>query len=489
MDDLSLNSSRSRRRKDSQGSPKHQRKNITTENGGTDEIRRVSSAAYARDFSKSQDREPSVILRRKGKENDRLSSGETKENKRGSSIVLDVNSILDELVGNGGGDLGSPEKSTRSSTSKLSTEHKSAPRSTPSPILRVESADPPQPKKGNALETTITRSSRLVRNSSDERNKDLGKTTTTTTGSSISTSSYTTDKRPPVSPARSPARVRGSESTGTANMVSSLVEEKTVRPPSRSPDLKEAETKDGQKSSSSSRRIYSSRTSRALQNENEEEDTSPHRSRTRSNAIAKSEAQYYSSKVSAKDEKIEEEEPPASPRLRDKSKRRSHIDSMVEMRQQRSGSWNRMRQLVNSKQLGMFYHDRRSQAFDHDSQDEDSKMNSDRGSSLERSDSSASTPHSPTIMSPRSRESRGFSPSIKSPLTSKHKGFDEAHASLLEKEREEAGSVHVMVTPSTPSRPSSITSSTLAAPRADQDEEEPQVCMYELTHIIVTPNV
>ena len=467
MDDISLNSSRSRRRKGSQGSPKHQRKSTPTEDGGTDEIRRVSSAAYARDVSKGQDREPSVTLRKRGKDNDRL-SGETKD-KRGSSIVLDVNSILDELVTAGDDGLETPETSTRSSTSKLGTERKSAPRSTPSPILRVESADPPQQKKSNALETTIIRSSRLVRNSTDERNKDLNKTTTTTTGSSVSTnSSYTTDKRPPVSPARSPARVRGSESTSTANTVGSPVEEKSIQPSPRSPDLKEAETKDGQKSSSSSRRIYSSRTSKALQNENEEEESSSYRSRTRSNAISRSDAQQYSPKVSAKNEKIEEE-PPASPRLRDKSKRRSHIDSVVEMRPKRSDSWSRMRQLVNSKQLGMFYHNRRSQIFDHDSQDEDSRVNSDRGSSLERSDSSTSNPHSPTVTSPRSRESRGFSPlSLKSPLTSKHRGFDEAHASLLEKkEREESGSS----VPATPSIPSS---STLAPPR-EQDEDEPQV--------------
>ena len=470
MDDITLNSSRSRQRKGSQGSPKHQRKNMPTENGGTEEIRRVSSAAYARDVSKGQDHEPSVTLRRK--DNDRL-SGETKD-KRGSSIVLDVNSILDELVTAGDDGLELPKTSTHSSTSRLGTERKSAPRSTPSPILRVESADPPQPKKGNTLETTVTRSSRLVRSGTDERSKDLNKITTSTTGSSVSTSSsYTTDKRPPVSPARSPARVRGSESTGTANTVSSPVEEKSIQPSPRSPDLKEAETKDGQKSSSSSRRIYSSRTSKALQNENEEEESSSYRSRTRSNAISKADSQQYSPKVSAKNEKnekIEEEEPPASPRLRDKSKRRSHIDSVVEMRPQRSASWNRMRQLVNSKQLGMFYHNRRSQIFDHDSQDEDSKVNSDRGSSLERSDSSTSTPHSPTVTSPRSRESRGFSPlSAKSPLASKHRGFDEAHASLLEKkEREEGGHSSV------PATPSSATQSALAPPR-EQDEEEPQV--------------
>ena len=475
MDDISLNSSRSRRRRDSHGSPKHQRKSIPNENGGTDEIRRVSSSAYARDVSKGQDREePSVILRKKGKDNDKL-SGETKD-KRGSSIVLDVNSILDELV-TAGADLELPEtSSTRSSktSSRFGTERKSAPRSTPSPILKVESADPPQPKRGNALETTVTRSSRLIRSGTDERNKDLSKTTTSTTGSSVSTSSsYTTDKRPPVSPARSPARVRGSESTSTANTVSSPVEEKSMQSSPRSPDLKEAETKDGQKSSSSSRRIYSSRTSKALQNENEEEEEgSSYRSRTRSNAISKADAQQYSPKVSAKNEKIEEEEPPLSPRLRDKSKRRSHIDSIVETRSQRSPSWSRMRQLVNSKQLGMFYHDRRSQAFDHDSQDEDWRVSSDRGSSLERSDSSASAPRSPTVMSPRSRDSRGVSPGIKSPLASKHRpGFDEAHVSLLEKkEREESGGGRGSV-PATPSTPSSAT---LAPPR-EQDDEEPQV--------------
>ena len=478
MDDISLNSSRSRRRRDSQGSPKHQRKNMANENGGTDEIRRVSSAAYARDISKGQDREePSVILRKKGKDNDRL-SGETKD-KRGSSIVLDVNSILDELVTAGDDALELPEKSStrssKTSSSRLGTERKSAPRSTPSPILRVESADPPQPKRGNALETTVIRSSRLIRSGTDEKSKGpLSKTTTSTTGSSVSTSSsYTTDKRPPVSPARSPARVRGSESTGTANTVSSPVEEKSMQSSPRSPDLKEAEIKDGQKSSSSSRRIYSSRTSKGLQNENEEqEESSSYRSRTRSNAISKADAQQYSPKVSAKNEKIEEEEPPSSPRLRDKSKRRSHIDSVVEMRSQRTSSWSRMRQLVNSKQLGMFYHDRRSQAFDHDSQDEDWRVNSDRGSSLERSDSSASAPRSPTVVSPRSRESRGLSPGIKSPLASKHRpGFDEAHASLLEKkEREESGGGRGSV-PATPSTPSSAT---LAPPR-EQDDEEPQV--------------
>ena len=491
MDDISLNSSRSRRRKDSQGSPKHQRKSIPTENGGTDEIRRVSSAAYTRDLSKGKDREPSnsVTLRKKERDNDRL-SGETKE-KRGSSIVLDVNSILDELVTAGDDGLESTGISTRISTNstRLGNERKSAPRSTPSPILRVESADPPQqPKKGNALETTVTRSSRLIRSGMDERNKDFQSKTSTSTTVSTTSSSYittTTDKRPPVSPARSPARVRGSESTGTANTVSSPVEEKSMQSSPQSPDLKEAETKDGQKSSSSSRRIYSSRTPKALQNENEEEESSSYRSRTRSNAISKADAQQYSPKVSTKSEKsekIEEEEPPASPRLRDKSKRRSHIDSVVEMRSQRTSSWSRMRQLVNSKQLGMFYHDRRSQAFDHDSQDEDWRVNSDRGSSLERSDSSTSAPRSPTVLSPRSRESRGFSPGIKSPLTSKHQGFDEGHSSLLERKGREEGGAGAGAgggrgsVPATPSTPFSATPSTLAPPR-EQDEEEPQV-MY-----------
>ena len=460
MDDIALNSSRSRRRRDSHGSPKHQRKSITSENGGTDEIRRVSSAAYMRDLSKGQDREPpQVTLRNKGKESNGLSS-DSKDGKRASSIVLDVNSILDELVGIGGDDNmeSSRTSSTRGTSSKYGTEHKSAPRSTPSPILKVESADPPQPKKSNVLETTVTRSSRLIRSGADEKNKDWTKTTTSIYGTTT-----VSDKRPPVSPARGPARVRGSESTGTANTVSSPVEEKSIRPPSRSPDLKEAEIKDGLKSSSSSRRIYSSRTSRALQNENEEEESSSSRLRTRSNAISKSEAQHYSSKVPTKDARVDEDEPPPSPRLKDKSKRRSHADSVIETRTQRSDSWNRMRQLVNSKQLGMFYHSRRSQTLDHDSQDEDWRVNSDRASSLERSGSPTST-----VMSPRLRESRGHSPNVKSPLASIPRGFDEAHALLLEKkEREDCRSSEAG--PSTPS------SATLALPTAEQEEEEPQV--------------
>ena len=464
MDDLALNTSRSRRRRDSQGSPKHQRKSIHAENGTADEIRRVSSAATTRELTKSQDREQMVNLRRKGRDNDRL-GGEKSDNKRASSIVLDVNSILDELVGDSRGSKESPAKTS----SRLGTDRTPARRNTPSPVLRVESAEPPQqPKKGKALETTVTRSSRLVRNGSDDtRSRDkYSSTTTTTTSTSVSTSSPVSDKRPPIAPAKkmsSPGRLRTSyDSSSTRNSASSPVEDKSGRPPSRSPDMKE-EAKDVLKQSSPSRRIYSNG---IFKDANKEDDESEayYRSRTRSNAISKNESHHYSSKV-IKDDKIDEAEPP-SPKLRDKSKRRSHIDSIVEMRPERSGSWNRMRQLVNSKALGMFYHNRRSQALDHDSLDEsESRLNSDRGSSLEPSDSSTS----PTILSPRSRESRSFSPGVRSPLASKHQpqGFDEAHKSLLDKkEREESSAA-------SPSAPTAASS--LAPPHTTQDEEEPQV--------------
>ena len=473
MDDLALNSSRSRRRRDSQGSPKHQRRSINAENGVTDEFRRVSSAATTRELTKSQDREQMVNLRRKGKDNDRLGADKS-ENKRGSNIVLDVNSILDELVGDSGGGDGLSSKKS----SQRGTERTPGRRNTPSPILKIESADPPQqPRKGNILETTVTRSSRLVRNNADEsRGRDTGKSTTTTTV--MSTGSSVSDKRPPIAPTKkmsSPGRLRGStESYSARNSASSPVEEKSGRPPSRSPDMKE-EAKDvvKQSAASPSRKVYSNGMSKIAQKEDDENELSSYyRSRTRSNAISKNESQFYSSKVTPKDDKIDEAEPPPSPRMREKSKRRSHIDSLVEMRPERSGSWNRMRQLVNSKALGMFYHNRRSQILDHDSLEE--AANSDRGSSVERSDSSTSTPHSPTVLSPRSRESRSFSPNIQSPLMSKQPlGFDEAHKSALDKKEKEDS---VSGTSSTPS--------SLVPPQAKQDDDEPQVHYYYDTCII-----
>ena len=476
MDDISLNSSRSRRRRDSHGSPKHQRRSIHAENG-TEDFRRVSSAASMRELSKSQDREQTVNLRNKGRENNRLSDGNKKDNKRASSIVLDVNSILDELVG--GDDDG---KSNR-----LSAEQKSPVR-TPSPILHVERAIPKrrtpsplsmrsetsapaeQPKKSRALETTVTRSSRLVRNGLDDSRTSPGSSTSSTTTTSTYTSSQVSDKRPPIAPTKkmsSPGRLRGPESTSSRNTVTSPTGEKSVAPRTQSPDLKEDEKEllNKQSSSLKSRKVYPNGTTRVSRSElDEEEIPSYYRSRTRSNAISKSDTQQYSPKIN-RESQLNEEEPPPSPRLREKSKRRSHIDSIAEMRPERSGSWNRMRQLVNSKALGMFYHNRRSQALDHESvEDGDS-----RGSSVERSDSSTSTPHSPTLLSPRSRESRSFSPSVKSPLASKQKGFDEAHASLADKKEREEGSA----APTTPSTPSKAT--TLAPPRIEQDEEEPQV--------------
>lgn len=471
IDEIALNSSRSRRRKDSQGSPKHQRRSITSENGGPDEFRRVSSAATTRELTKSQDREPTVQLRRKGRDNDRLGSGDKTENKRGSSIVLDVDSILDELIADNGDSDRKP--------SRLSTKHTPVRRNTPSPILKVESADPPlQPKKSGALETVVTRSSRLVRTGTDEnKRKDADRTTTTTTTSSTSTSSQISDKRPPIAPPTkkmsSPGRLRGFDSSGTRNTTSSPVEDKSGQPSSRSPDPKE-EVKDiyKQSSSSPSRRVYplTNGTSKTAE---EDDSYVSYRSRTRSNAISKNDAQQYSPRMSKIGKIADEEEPPPSPRLREKSKRRSHIDSITEMRPERSGSWNRMRQLVNSKQLGMFYHSRRSQTLDHDSIDEaESRLSSDRGSSVERSDSSTSAPHSPTVLSPRLRESRGFSPSIKSPLAAKQQGFDEAHKALADiRERAENGSA--TATSLTPSTASSLA----PPPRAEHEEEEPQVCI------------
>ena len=147
MEDISLNSSRSRRRRDSHELPKHQRKNMPNENSGTDEICRVSSAAYARDISKGQDCEkPSVILRKKGKDNDRL-SGETKD-KRGSSILLDVNSILDELLAAEGDTLELPETcSLRSSMPMMFGEVPGV----PPPPPRMLGVPPPPPGISGAL--------------------------------------------------------------------------------------------------------------------------------------------------------------------------------------------------------------------------------------------------------------------------------------------------------------------------------------------------
>lgn len=466
VDEIALNSSRSRRRRDSQGSPKHQRRSIISENGGPDEFRRVSSAATTRELTKSQNREQTVQLRKKGRDTDGLSSGDKTENKRGSSIVLDVDSILDVLItGNEDSDL---------KPNILSTKHTPARRNTPSPILKVDSADPPlQPKKSGTLETVVTRSSKLVRTGADEsKRKDTDKTTTTTTMSSTSTSSQISDKRPPIAPPTkkmsSPGRLRGFDSSGTRNSTSSPVEDKSGQPPPRSPDPKE-EVKDiyKQSSSSSSRKVYplTNGTSKTAE---EDDSYVSYRSRTRSNAISKTDTHQYSPRMSKIEKIADEEEPPPSPRLREKSKRRSHIDSITEMRPERSGSWNRMRQLVNSKQLGMFYHNRRSQALDHDSLDEaESRFSSDRGSSVERSDSSTSAPHSPTVLSPRSRESRGFSPSIKSPLAAKRQGFDEAHKALADiREREE-----------NQSKTAKTSATSLAPPtRMEQEEEEPQVC-------------
>ena len=467
VDSISLNSSRSRLRRDSHGSPKHQRKSVPSSsgNGKTDEIRRVSSAANPRELPKSdQDREPATSLRKKDKENGRLSVDRKEANRVSSGIVLDVDSILDELLGDG-------DSEPETSSLNVHSDRKSALRNSPSPSLRVELADPPKPKKGNALETTVTRRSMLV--STNENSKDTGKTTTTTTAST-STSGYTSDRKPPISPSKkmsSPGRLRSLDSPSTTKSASSPVEEKeSARPPSRSPDLRE----DVKETLKSSPKRVPNGTFRVADDLGGDDDHTSNRSRARSNAIAKTDSQRYSAnlKVSSKDQKADEEQP-TSPRLRDKSKRRTRADSIDEGRPQRSGSWSRMRHLVNSKALGMFYHNRRSQVIDHENLDDaEARVSGDRGSSLERSDSSTSTPHSPTVLSPRSRDSRSFSPNVVSPLASKQQNFDEAHASLVEKkEKEESGSTSA--TPTTHS--ASSASSSLAPPRVDHDSEEPEV--------------
>ena len=140
--DISLyGSSRGRQRRDSaESSPKHQRRSLT----------KTSSPESSQDTKKQ---EPAMTLRYKEKKNELgASSG---KDKRGSSIVVDVDSILDQLMGSGEFDEGSDEEEVKPIRRKPSPKQDSS-------VERFST--PPQHRNRNSkvMETAVTSRTMLV---------------------------------------------------------------------------------------------------------------------------------------------------------------------------------------------------------------------------------------------------------------------------------------------------------------------------------------
>lgn len=162
----------------------------------------------------------------------------------------------------------------------------------------------------------------------------------------------------------------------------------------------------------------------------EDETEQQFRMRGRSNAIDVHSSHDYRTTASksrdeAKERPLPETREQEEPAPSSKAKKLQHLPSLQvdDVASHRvSDSWKTKRHLSGDQALGIFYHNRRSQMFDAGELDEAERgMAEDkRGSSLERSDSSA--PHSPGPL--RSRDSRSFSPIPGSPLVSKGYSFD-----------------------------------------------------------------
>ena len=359
IDRISLNSSRSRQRRDSHGSkrssseessPQHQRKNQPEkkEYKTTPTRRRTDLASKPK-------------------------RGEDK-------IVVDVNSVLDELLA-GMNDL-KADLEGEESDDEAEDEPKGYGKSKLSGKDRSKS-----PSKYSKLDT----SSKSVDNH-------------------VRDSSYKTASRKPEVETKS---------------YKSSTDDFKPRSAVKSPEL--VVTKHDERRSEPTHRFRSGK-AEVIENNKpapvEQQEEPSYRMRVRSNAFLK-DAHPRKGLSIKRDDPIEEDTGKSKDLAKD-SKRKGRPGSMQsEEGLQRSGSWTRRKQMSGDKALGMFYHNRRSQIIDGELLEEAEKRLQERRSSTEASNPLSPPAHTVTSPTLRPRDSRSFSP-MPSPLVSKS-GFDELH--------------------------------------------------------------
>lgn len=290
VEEISLRgSSRGRQRRDSaENSPKHQRKSLTK---GTLQ-------------SDTKKQEPAVNLRPKDNK-----SRDSKDN-RGSSIVLDVDSILDQLMGSGefDEDIGSDHE-------VKSFQRKPSPKQDSS-IGQLATPPKGRNRGSRVMETTVESKSMLI----DKETPPILKKTPPTPQSSV-------DQFKSL-----PGEQRSNLSSYQRNKHSSDLST------SKSPSF-------GRKEPLTNGQIGA-----------DEDSMDSFRMRTRSNALTKTDR---STPFKSKQDSITETA--------------GEAENKREVNLKRSGSYSRRAQMSGDKALGIFYHNRRSQFIDHDVLDEAEK--------------------------------------------------------------------------------------------------------------------
>ncbi len=377
---------------------------------------------------------------------------------RDSDIILDVGSLLDELMG---GDVESSEEEATNDKKTIK------PMSTPkSPRAIKESVSSPviKPKISDDKVSKNTDDKPASKISDD---KPASKNTTTTTAPSPKRSpSHTNfgeelpvyslrsrrsvnrmeggiknDSENSTSPiVASPKSPRKEISPKTTSDVSSKTTttktESVVKPPPLRSEYKVSTEEEeqlnmrGQVSRSRRSVLHNGHHADNDEGDKDKVDEIPHRMRARSTVISSSGTKDRLKVRAFQDftQDMEEQQSTTKPR-ESRRKARPSSAAVGETSIGRSGSFKRRQQMDGDKALGLFYHSRHSQSQfnDLDTLDESERhleRHSSRGSSIE------SDPRSPTL---RPRDSHSFSPSPlpQSPLISKQQTFDLDQRNIL----------------------------------------------------------
>ena len=345
-----------------------------------------------------------------------------KKGNRGSGIVLDVNSILDQLMGGDFDDLDEDLPPVSQKKEKETVKPKPQSPSKLSPLLTRSAKPPVSPEKTpntppqvkpkasvvedppkTAITTAITpktspshsafgeelpkfnlRTRRSRQKEEEAPKKDTEKTVSGYDKKFISKSSSSIlESSPKTSPKPSPS-VSKRETTETK-----------PRPPSPKQEYKisaeEQEQLNMRGVVSQSRRKDSMLINGFPEEEDDKFDDKPYRMRARSTAVSGTRDRL---KVQAYQEFSQDVEKMEREKLQAKTRRKNRPASAMpgEVSIGRSGSFKRRQQMDGDRALGLFYHNRHSQLMDHDTLDE-AERHLSRGPSLEYSDSDPRSPH------------------------------------------------------------------------------------------------
>lgn len=314
---------------------------------------------------------------------------------RESNFALDVNSIMDQLMGSEGlDDLSDDEERI-----KKQSQSNSSPSRSPN-IISNKQKSSPSPKISEELPKYSLRSSKskpAKKNSTSLEQEELN------------------EKKPPLSPWKQPIEDVHHSKTN------SIVKNRQSSEMKHSPHFSKLqninvshEEEDQLKTKGMVSQNHRGRKEALSNGHLTEHDNDDFRIRARSNAINKYDRLKVHARDGIKKDMLEEERSQEAPRKKNRPTSTNVVDSSVS----RSGSFNRRQQMSGDKALGMFYHSRHSQLIDLETLDESEKLL--RGSSLERS-GSFNDPRSPTS---RSRDSKSFSPIPQSPLISQNQTFE-----------------------------------------------------------------